>query len=461
MQKALLERIKGKFKRIFVPYTLRRYNSIYKSTQRHIRETERMSPKEIEQYHLRKLKDLIRYCRLNSPYYRRLFKSISFCEDDLKSIDDYRRIPVLTKKELKDNLDELSVQGTLREKASYGTTGGTTGEPVGYYSYKTKLQDIENAFVDDIWKRGGYSPGCQMAVMRGARINKAAKDGYFWRKYAGIPRLFLSTFHLDEPNANRYSELMSRYNVKYLHCFPSSALTFYKLLDKADAVKPKIDGILTSSEVLSDYNRKYIEKSADAPVLDLYGSSERVAIAGECPECGLYHVYPQYGYVELTDEHGTHIDSPGGVGSIIGTSYVRCATPLLRYELGDMAVFADSPGLCDRQYFSLERILGRQVEYVYSDEGREISMSLMNIHSDIFDSLIRFQFVQKKQGYVEFHYLPSVAMSIEEVTRIRRSIQNKLGKGFEVEMVSESYIPRGTNGKHRLLIQELKEFPAQ
>lgn len=451
----MIKRIGNRIFRLCVPYRVRRMNRTYRETGRHIRETEFMTRGEWECYHLQRLRQLVEYCRNNIPYYRRILGSLGFSERSLNSLDDLRSIPVLTKMDLKENLDELTVQGRLRRGASYGSTGGTTGEPVGFYSFGSRLQSIENAFVDDIWERSGYEAGDPLAVLRGALIGKPGRDGRFWSMSVGDPRCSLSTFHLTPGSSVYYADLIDRRGIRYLHGFPSSVLTFYKYLAEAGRPAPGIRVIFTSSEVLSPSDREYIERVSGAGIIDLYGSSERVVIAGECSACGQYHVYPQYGYYELLNDDGSPVTEPGDAGTVIGSSYGRLATPLLRYEVGDMAVHAATRGYCGRNYSSVERILGRRVEYVYSGSGREVSMSLMNIHSREFDALLRFQFVQESPGVVEFHYVPLPGFRDEDRTAVGALLQQKLGEGFRLVMHPEETIPRAANGKHRLLVQRL------
>lgn len=452
---AMMVKIQNRISRYLVPYRVRRMNRVYRETRRHIRETEFLSREELDSYHLQRLRQLLYYCRINIPYYGKVLGSLGFSEKSLNSLDDLRNIPILTKKDLKENLEELTVQGRFRKGVSYGSTGGTTGEPVGFYSFRSRLQSIENAFVDDIWERSGYSVGDPLAVLRGALIGKPAKDGRFWSKSAGDPRCNLSTFHLTPDSSIHYADLMERGRIRYLHCFPSSVLTFYKCLLQASHPVPRIRTIFTSSEVLSPSDREYIERVSGAEIIDLYGSSERVVIAGECAMCRQYHVYPQYGYYELLDDSGSPVTEPGDSGTVIGTSYGRLATPLLRYEIGDMAVYGATRGLCGRSYTSVERILGRQVEYVYSESGREVSMSLMNVHSREFDALLRFQFVQEDPGRVEFHYVPLSDFSEDDREAVKRLLEEKLGDGFHLVMRREEMIPRAANGKHRLLVQSM------
>jgi phenylacetate-CoA ligase len=288
--------------------------------------------------------------------------------------------------------------------------------------------------------------------MRGTFIERPAKDGFHWRKYRGDPHLYLSIFDMKAKDAVFYSQLMEKYHISYLHSFPSSAKTFYKLLDSENARRPAIRKIFTSSETLTESDRGFIQESSGAQILDLYGASERVAMAGECHSCGQYHAYPQYGYFELLDESGNPVTSEGSAGSIIGTSYNRMATPLLRYEIGDMAVLSRPRGICGRSYVSLTSILGRSVDYAISATGREVSMSMMNMHSKEFDSIIRFQFLQKEPGSIEFHYIPGSTITDGKLDAIEGFVASKLGDGFKLKMVARDHIPRCKNGKHKLIV---------
>ena len=56
--------------------------------------------------------------------------------------------------------------------------------------------------------------------------------------------------------------------------------------------------VITSSEVMTAEQLRLMREVFGGPVVDHYGQTERVAMAGNC-EAGGYHQFPDYGIVEL------------------------------------------------------------------------------------------------------------------------------------------------------------------
>ena len=67
---------------------------------------------------------------MNVPFYRKKFDEIEFNPDDLRSLDDLRKLPFTTKNDLRDNypygLFAVPLREVVRIHASSGTTGMST-----------------------------------------------------------------------------------------------------------------------------------------------------------------------------------------------------------------------------------------------------------------------------------------------------------------------------------------------
>ncbi len=442
-----------------VPCRIRPRGRHYLRTAAHLAETGRLGGDELARYQIARLRSLTEYCMARVPFYKESFRRCGFDPAKLATLDDLRRIPVLTKSDLRENLPLLRATGIPERSLSYGTTGGTTGEPVGFYELAGRLSQIEEAFVHDAWSALGYDRCDMLAVLRGSTV-PGAGDGFHWIRYPHMRRLFLSTFHLDERSAVRYAELMQRFSARFLHVFPSSAGLLCDLLEDAGIRPGPLRGVFSSSEVLTAAVRRKVEAAFGCRMLDLYGSSERVLLGVECTASGCFHFYPQYGFLELLDESGDPVREPGGRGEIVGTSFGRMATPLLRYGIGDAGVLAEPGCPCGRCWPTLSSIEGRIEESVVASDGRKISMSLMNFHSDTFDCISRFQFAQSIPGRVEFRYVPRAAVTPRAVETMAAEIRGKLGAGFELTMREVGGIERARSGKHRLLDHTPPETPS-
>src|SRR5690606_3876856 len=77
------------------------------------------------------LKRLIAHCWREVPYYQRRWKEIGVEPGDIRSLEDYARLPVLTKADIRANFQDLHA-GSFRGEMLYKATGGSTGEPLRF-----------------------------------------------------------------------------------------------------------------------------------------------------------------------------------------------------------------------------------------------------------------------------------------------------------------------------------------
>ena len=88
---------------------------------------------ERRMYQLKKVQQLLAYAYEHTRYYRNLFDKNNIKPWDVQSLDDMKKIPVLTKDIVRDNLQDMISDVIPKDKLIYVTTGGSTGKPLGFY----------------------------------------------------------------------------------------------------------------------------------------------------------------------------------------------------------------------------------------------------------------------------------------------------------------------------------------
>src|SRR5205823_4301637 len=131
------------------------------------------------------------YC----PYYQKSFTRAAFRPEAVRTLDDMASCPFLEKQDLIDHREELASTSVPASQRLYITTGGSTGVPVGFYLQKGISRPKEQAFLESMWKRGGYSDGARLALLRGHVTSSKAAGGI--SSYdATRDWLMLSSYHL-------------------------------------------------------------------------------------------------------------------------------------------------------------------------------------------------------------------------------------------------------------------------
>lgn len=414
------------------------------------------SREQLEEYQMRQLSELLNHAYENVPYYRKVFDERGLKPNDIQDFSDLQKLPFLTKEIIRDNLDNLKAKNYPPEKLEYVTTGGSTGVPLGFYYEKGVSRAQEWAFMKAQWDRVGYRFRDKCAVIKGYVVESTSK-GRFW-KYALLGRwLILSSYHMTDDNLPRYIRKIGKFKPRFIQAYPSSVTILARFM-KQNGVEPfpSVRAILCSSENLYPTQRRLLEDTFQCRVYSWYGHAERTVLAGECELSNYYHVFPEYGITELVREDGSPIKDENEIGTIVGTGLGNYAMPLIRYKTDDLAIKADGVCTCNREYPLLKKVEGRWLqEFIITKNDRPISITAINMHSDVFDNVEQFQFYQDKKEEVVFNIVRKGTYTDRDTEYIRRELLKKLGDDINLVIHFVDHIPRTQSGKYNFLIQKL------
>ena len=436
----------------------RRFPERYYRIRNELESIEFESAETIQRISLRKAIDMVRYAGTHSAYYGDLFRRHDVSPDEIRTIEDFRRIPFLTKKDVQENLEALCSQDPGLSRPNRLTTGGSTGIPLAFFVDREQSMS-ERAFHHHYWgKILGYSPGDRIVRLRGE-----AFVGKRLRRYSMDDNaLALSSYHLTEENVRRYLRWIAAYHPRFLHVYPSSMYQMAKVMRENGLEMPPGDlrAVLCGSENIYGFQRKLIEEVARTRAFSWYGHAEGAVLAVECESTSEYHFIPTYGFVEFIDSSGRPATTDGAMVEIVGTGFLNHATPFIRYRTMDYGVLSTTPCACGRSFPRLKRIEGRLQEMIITETGRLISMTAVNMHDDTFDNVRQFQFRQAERGRVELNIVREAGFTKTDAARILKEVGKKLGDDMLLELRYVDEIPRTRSGKFRFLIQELPDVAA-
>ena len=81
-----------------------------------------------------RLQHLIKQACVNVPYYRHVFYERGLKPEDIKTVDDLVKLPIITRKIVRDNFAEMIASDFPVKERVKLATGGSTGEPLTFYS---------------------------------------------------------------------------------------------------------------------------------------------------------------------------------------------------------------------------------------------------------------------------------------------------------------------------------------
>ncbi len=422
-------------------------NQDYCAWREFLRRADGWNRERIREYQLAEVQRIIKHAYNSTSGYRELYNRAGVEVDSIRTLDDLRKLPLVEKQTIRDELEKFSAP--VRER-TYVTTGGSTGIPFGFYREPAAFSK-ELASKAHQYARVGWQEGDRQFVFRGLPIDTSDHMIFV----PEFNELRCSSYHLVPECMERFVQRAWDYRPDWLRCYPSSGYIFASFLKETGREFPPLKGILCASENLYDFQKQLLSEVFHARVFSHYGHYELAVLAGFCEHEDTYHVLPQYGFAELLDQTDCPVNQTGQMGEVVATSFLMHATPFVRYRTRDFAVLDEECSSCGRPYQVWNRIEGRLQEFLVTGTGRYISMTAINFHDDTFNHIQQFQFHQRQTGNVTFRYIPKKTCTPGVVDDMKRRLMTKLGDDVVLEMKEVAQLPVTGRGKHRFLVQEL------
>jgi phenylacetate-CoA ligase len=314
----------------------------------------------------------------------------------------------------------------------------------------------EWAYTLHLWKRVGYTPDSSRLLLRG-KVFRSQQYGRDWQYDALRRELSCNIFNLSEENLEQYCLAIEKYKPDYIHGYMSSTVILCKYIERRrDGIRHHFKGVLAVSETVLETQREYVERVLETRVYSFYGHSERLVMAGECEHSTDYHVEPLYGYAEIIDKSGKGINGENE-GELVATGFCNKGMPMLRYKTGDITRFSQKPNCkCRRQHLRLLGVSGRwKQDLLVTNNNALVSLTAINMHSDVFDKIIKYQFFQDTIGKVTLKVVPTKDYSDIESEKILTQLYQKTQRNIKYDIKLVKDIPVNTNGKYSIVDQKL------
>ncbi|MCP4645370.1 MAG: phenylacetate--CoA ligase family protein [bacterium] len=425
---------------------------------------QRVSADELRAVSNRRLRAIIQHAYAHVPYYRRVFDERGLTPTDIATHEDLPLLPVLTKQVIRDHYTELHAV-PRPPRTSESCTGGSTGETTKFLATK-EMRDWHDAAKLRAWDWAGYQLGTPLALLWGSPYDVA--------KYNSLPgrlrrlcnrELLLSAGALSEATCDAYIDGMRRAKVRGLHGYAGATYALARHCVDKGIDDIRLDFVLTAAETLFDHRRQTIEQAFGCSVFDHYGSRETALVSHECPEHGGYHVSIDTGIIEVVRD-GKPV-GPGEMGSVIVTGFHTRAMPLIRYEIGDVAVAADAPCPCGRPFPTLKSVEGRLSDMIVLRDGRVISpMFTVGLlfpdpegnwggDSDELDHVHQHQVVQESYDEFTVRLVLRDGFAIDRYRYIEGNLQRAFGEQVRVTVEQVAEIPATGSGKRQPIMSKV------
>jgi phenylacetate-CoA ligase len=350
--------------------------------------------------------------------------------------------PVVDKAIIRANLAAFTSAAFLPEALISTVTSGSTGTPFKVFQHKAKK--LRNT-ADTICFAGktGYKPGQKLVYLKIWSANNRKSKLLFWLQNI-VP---VDVISLDDDKVAALLHQLQQNNATYALLGYSSALeVLCHYLDKKNSkpIQATISSAISMSETLNDYTKATIEKYFAVPVYSRYSNVENGILAQQVPGSGGRYLINRASYViEVLKIDSNEPASCGEPGRIVVTDLYNFATPMIRYDTGDIGIMSK-----DKCY--LEKVEGRKLDLIYDTSGGLVSSYIVYKNMWQYTEITQYQLVQYGPG----QYLFKINMDGEFLreAKLVQEFKEHLGADadFKVEYVDE--IPLLASGKRKKIV---------
>ena len=398
----------------------------------------------------------------NIPFYRDKMIAAGVSPEDIRSVDDLKKLPFSYKQDLRDTypygLFAVPLKDVVRLHASSGTTGKQI--VVGYTAADMEIWDTCVA-------RALTAAGCtdedivHVSYGYGLFTGGLGADG-------GAKKIGATAVPVSSGNTQRQVTILKDFGSTILCCTPSYALHIAETLYASGLTKEDISlkaGVF-GAEPWTNEMRQKIQELLGLKAFDIYGLTEILGpgVAFECNEQSGMHINEDHFIVEVIDPDTGEVLPEDTQGELVFTCITKEAFPILRYRTRDIGVITRKPCSCGRTLVKMTKPRGRtddmliirgvnvfpsQIETVLLEKGYTANYRIIVDRENNFDS-IEVQVEISNETFTD-----TVKGLDKRAKELADALKNLLGVSAKVTLMEPNSIPR-SEGKAVRVIDKRK-----
>lgn len=400
-----------------------------------------ISDEKFENYVLEKRNEIVSFHLQHNSFYKNIVG-----KSEIKNWND---LPVLTKKDLQQPLEDRLSNGYSIKTVFINKTSGSSGDPFIFAKDKA-CHALTWASI--IYRFGWY----------GIDFNSS-----YQARFYGIPLDFIghkkerlkdflsnryrfSIFDLSDNVLEKVLRKFQKSNFDYINGYTSSIVLFAKFLQKKNivlkAICPTLKVCLVTSEMLFEEDKVLMEKQFGIPIVNEYGASELDLIAFENTK-GEWQINSETLFVEILDENNQPVQN-GKEGKIVITSLYNKAHPFIRYEIGDVGI------LDEKSTFRkpiLKKLIGRTNDIAILPSGKKspgltfyyVTKSIIEDDGNVKEFVIK----QTKIDTFYVEYVSEFDLTSTQIKKIEEAIELYLEPNLNFIFTRKDFLERSKRGK--------------
>ena len=422
-----------------------------RQARRHCQEYTELSGEEKKELNWNQCKQIVSFAYQNIPYYNQKYKKAGFHPDSLKSPEDWNRIPILEKDEIRTHSEQLILPGVPRKYLAHTSTGGSTGKPL--HLYKDKRTHFEAIH----WRSLGWydcAPWDNVGIVN-RRVPLTGKDKFINRLlWWPTKRCYLDASDVSENTMKRFLEEINQMHIVYLtgYCGCLEHLADYALANQIHT--PSLKLVWTTTSPLRPDVRSRMEKAFGCPIMDQYGCCELANVAVQKPDQEALTVNSDYVHLDIVDDNGMTIEDENIDGDILITDLQTTVFPLIKYRLGDRSHWACKPFTAEDGFPKIAPVRGRITDTVWFSDGGFIDGAYLTTICDSYSNVVSSYQVFQDESYditLKIVLKPGKATTDPAIESIKQNLLNKIKGRCSLKCEFCDFIP-DDRGKRRYVI---------
>ncbi len=321
------------------------------------KEIETASREEILAIQNEKIVKQVRHVYDNVAYYRKLMDSKGVKPEDIRGVEDIKKLPFLSKADLRDAYPYGLLATDLKNCVRIHSTSGTTGKRVVAFYTQHDIDLWNDCTARAIVAAGGTKDDVvQVCYGYGLFTGGAGLDG-------GSHKVGCLTLPMSTGSTDRQIQFMMDLSATIICCTPSYAAYIGETLAEK-GYKPEDNKLrigIFGAEPWTEEMRRNIQQSLGIKAYDIYGLTETSGpgVAFECEEQHGMHINEDHFYAEIIDPETGEVLPEGSKGELVFTALDKEAFPLLRYRTRDICVLSREKCSCGRNFVRMSKPMGR------------------------------------------------------------------------------------------------------
>ena len=384
----------------------------------------KLSSGELDRLQTIKLQSLIRHAYQNVPYYQLLFRSAGLSQEDIRSIEDLKYLPITTKEDLKAaGLERIIAKGISPTSCRRMDTSGSSGKPFTVYltSHEARMRRlIEFRSLLSI----GFHPGDRLSVLGPEHPHPTR----FHQRLGFYRSENISVFLPIEMQVRQLEKM--RPTIFWAYPTLLRALLHHAGDHLNKIIRPRM--LITSAEPLDEITKERAQAVWDMERFNFYGAVEVGRIATECPSHEGLHVNTDHLILECLD--GDRPTESGKPGTVLVTTLNARAMPFIRYRLGDISTPIAKKCTCGSSFPLIGPVQGREEDMIQLPSGKLLSSFGLQFILRPFNRIDQFRFIQKSPEHLLLQLAIQGSLHENFLSKIKAGFLEYLGEPMQVEI---------------------------